>query len=79
MTDSIQIPVPVVVQKATKSVVATITTGLGVLSLFGASIADGSLTWTEGGTLIGAVATAVVTIAGVWRVPNEVKSVTTGN
>lgn len=79
MTDSIQVPVPVVVQKATKSAVATITTGLGVLTLFGAAIADGSLSWTEGGTLIGAVATAVVTIAGVWRVPNEVTSVTTSN
>lgn len=72
----IQVPVPEVVQKTTKAVIASITTGLGVLALFGASISDGALDWSEGGTLIGAVATAVTTIAAVWRVPNEVTSVT---
>ena len=46
-----------------------------MLTLFGASISDGVLTWAEGGALIGAVATAVATIGAVWRVPNEVKRV----
>lgn len=69
------VPVPNVVFKATKAVLATITTGVGVLTLFGASISDGVLTWNEGGALIGAVATAVATIGAVWRVPNEVKQV----
>lgn len=77
MSDPIQISIPVVVQKATKSVVATITTGLAIVALFGTSISDGVLSWSEGGTLIGAVASAIATIAGVWRVPNEVQSVTT--
>lgn len=76
MSEPIQVPIPEVVQSATKSVVATITTGLGVLGLFATAIADGSLSWTEGGYLIGAVTTAVATIAAVWRVPNEVQSVT---
>lgn len=70
---TIQVPVSDVVFKATKSVAATITTVLGVLTLFGTSISDGSLSWAEGGTLIGAIATAGATIAAVWRVPNEVK------
>lgn len=73
MTDPVRVRIPEVVQTATKSVVATITTGLGVLSLFATSIADGDLSWGEGGALIGAVATAVATIAGVWRVPNQPK------
>lgn len=76
MSSPIRVPIPEVVQKGTKSVVATLTTAVGVLTLFGTAISDGSLDWTEGGTLIGAVATAVLTIAAVWRVPNEVQSVT---
>lgn len=76
MSDPISIPVPVVVQKATKAVTATVTASLGVLTLLGTTLADGVLTWSEGGMLIGAVATAVGTIAAVWRVPNEVVSVT---
>lgn len=76
MSNPIQVSIPEVVQKATKSVIATGTTALGVLTLFGTSISDGVLTWSEGGTLIGAVVTAVTTIALVWRVPNEVRSVT---
>lgn len=71
----VQVPVPVVVQRATKAITATITTGVGVLALFGEMIADGSLSWSEGGVLIGAVATAVATVTAVWRVPNEVQSV----
>lgn len=76
MSDPISVPVPEVVQRGTKAVVATITLTAGVLGLFATAIADGSLSWTEGGTLIGALATAITTIAGVWRVPNEVTSVT---
>lgn len=74
MSEPISVPVPPVVYTTTKAVVATITTGLGVLALFATSIADGNLSWGEGGTLIGAVAAAVATIAGVWRVPNEPKT-----
>lgn len=70
---TIQVPVSEVVYKATKSIVATITTALGVLALVAVSISDGSLTWEEGGKLIGAIATAGATIAAVWRVPNEIK------
>jgi len=77
MSNPIQVPIPVVVQKTTKAVAASITTGLGVLALFATDIADGSLTWDEGGTLLAAGAAAVATIAAVWRVPNEVQSVTT--
>lgn len=76
MSNPVQIQVPVVIQKTTKAVVSSITTGVGVLGLFATSISDGSLSWDEGGVLIGAVATAVATIASVWRVPNEVQSVT---
>lgn len=76
MSDPIQVAIPEVVQKSTKSVVASVTTILGVLTLFGTSISDGTLTWSEGGTLIGAVVTAVATVTAVWRVPNEVVSVT---
>lgn len=71
--DIITIPVNKVVYKGTKAVVATVTTALGVLALFGTSISDGTLTWADGGTLIGAVATAIATVGAIWRVPNEVK------
>ena len=68
------VKVPTVVYTTAKTVAATITTGLSVLALFGTQIADGSLSWSEGGTLIGAVAGAVATIAAVWRTTNnEVK------
>jgi len=76
MSTPIQVPIPEVVQKGTKAVVATITLVVGVVGLFAASISDGSLSWGEGGELLGAVATAITTIAAVWRVPNEVTSVT---
>lgn len=68
-----QVPVPQAVYTATKAIAATITTGLGVLGLFVADIADGSLDWNEGGTLIGAAATAVATIAAVWGATNKKK------
>ena len=75
MTDPVQVPIPEPVTKTTKAIVATLTTTLGILTLFGTSISDGVLTWGEGGSLIGAVATAVATVAAVWRVPNEVKRI----
>lgn len=74
MSEPISVHVPPVVYTATKAVVATITTGLGVVTLFATSISDGVLTWGEGGALIGGFLTAVATIAGVWRVPNEPKA-----
>lgn len=75
MSDPIEVQVPVseVVYKATKAVTASITTTLAVVSLFATQISDGNLTWSEGGTLIGAVVGAATTVAAVWRVPNEVK------
>ncbi|HJT02048.1 MAG TPA: hypothetical protein VJ757_00250 [Pseudonocardiaceae bacterium] len=66
-----QVPVPGVVYTKAKAFAATVTTALGVVALFVADIADGALSWSEGGTLIGAVATAAATIAAVWRVPND--------
>lgn len=69
----VQIPVPLPVQTTAKTVVATMTTVLGVFTLFGTMISDGLLTWGEGGTLIGAVITAGTTIYGVWRIPNQAK------
>jgi hypothetical protein len=72
----IQVPIPEVVQKATKALSATLVTVTGVIGLFTASIADGHLDWSEGGTLIGAVATAATAIYAVWRTPNQVVSVT---
>lgn len=71
-TATIQVPVTELVYKKTKAVTATITTALSVLTLFGTQIADGSLTWDEGGVLIGAVTGAIATVLAVWRVPNEV-------
>lgn len=75
MSDPIEVQVPVseMVYKATKAVTASITTTLAVVGLFATQISDGNLTWSEGGTLIGAVVGAVATVAAVWRVPNEVK------
>ena len=67
------VPVPAGTYTAAKAVAATVTTGLGVLGLFVADIADGRLDWTEGGMLIGAAATAVATIAAVWGTTNKKK------
>lgn len=67
------VPVPQGVYTAAKAVAATVTTGLGVLGLFVADIADGSLDWNEAGTLIGAGITAVATIGAVWRTTNNRK------
>lgn len=79
MTDPVSIKVPEVITKTTKAVTATITTGLGVLTLLGTTLSDGVLTWSEVGTLIGATATAVATCIAVWRVPNEVVAVREGS
>jgi hypothetical protein len=65
-----QVNVPTVVYTKAKAVVATLTTGLGVVTLFVTQIADGVLTWPEGGALIGAIGTAIATVGAVWRVPN---------
>jgi hypothetical protein len=68
-----QVPVPPVVYKATKALTATATMVVGVLTLVGTQLSDGVYTWGEAGVLIGAVATALGTIAAVWRVPNDPK------
>lgn len=67
------LPVPAPVQSAAKAVAATITTAAGVVALFVTSVADGNLSWDEGGTLIGAVVTAGATIAAVWGTRNTDK------
>jgi hypothetical protein len=67
------VPVPQPVYTAAKAVAATVTTAAGVVTLFVTDIADGSLSWDEGGTLIGAVVTAVVTIGAVWGTRNNRK------
>lgn len=66
-------PVPEPVQKATKAIAATVTTVSGVVALAVTSIADGSISWDEGGKLLGALAVAAATIYGVWKVENKPK------
>lgn len=68
-------PVPAPAQTAAKAVAATITTVSGVVALFVTSIADGSVSWDEGGKLIGAVAVAAATIVSVWKTRNKPKAV----
>ena len=68
------VPVSEPVQTAAKAVAATITTAAGVVALFVASIADGMLSWTEGGNLIGAVVAAGGTVAAVWKTRNKPKT-----
>lgn len=68
-------PVPNQVQTAAKAIAATVTTVSGVVALFVTSIADGSISWDEGGKLIGAAAVAAATIYGVWKTPNKDKEV----
>lgn len=67
------VPVPEPVVTAAKAVAATATTGIGVLALFVSQVADGTYTWDEGGTLIGAVVAAAATIGAVWKTRNKVK------
>lgn len=69
------IPVPEPVRKATKAIAATITTAAGVVALAVTSFADGSVSWDEGGKLIGAIVVAGSTIYGVWKLKNEPKDV----
>lgn len=69
----VQVPVPQRAYTAAKALAATATTVAGVVTLFVTDVADGSLSWDEGGTLIGAVVAAVATIYAVWRVPNSPK------
>lgn len=68
------VPVPDPVQSAAKAVAATVTTVSGVVALFVASIADGSISWDEGGKLLGAIAVAGATIYGVWKTENKPQS-----
>lgn len=70
---NLNVPVPEPVQTATKAVAATVTTITGVIALAVTSIADGSLSWDEGGKLLGALAVAGATIYGVWRTRNKDK------
>lgn len=65
------LPVPEPVQSAAKAVAATITTLAGVVALAVTDIADGSISWDEGGKLLGAIAVALATIYGVWKTKNK--------
>lgn len=67
---NLNLPVPEPVQTAAKAVAATITTASGVLALAVTSIADGSISWDEGGKLLGALTVAAATVATVWRTRN---------
>jgi hypothetical protein len=68
------VPVPAPVQSAAKAVAASIATLSGWVALFVTSVADGSVSWDEGGKLIGAGAVALATIYGVFKVPNKPKN-----
>lgn len=69
----VQVPVPQRAYTAAKAVAATCTTVASVATLFVTDVADGSLSWDEGGTLIGAIVAAGATIYAVWRTPNSPK------
>lgn len=59
------------IQSATKAVVATVTTGLGALTVFATAIGDGSIGSGEVGNLVTVLITAGATIAGVWAARNK--------
>lgn len=65
--------VPEQVTRASKAVAATITTVSGVVALFVASLADGSVSWDEAGKLIAAAGVAGATVLAVWRTENKPK------
>lgn len=67
------LPVPPPVQSAAKAIAATLTTASGVVALFVTSVADGSITWDEGGKLLGALAVAAAAVYSVWRTENKPK------
>lgn len=70
----LQVPVPDQVVTGAKAVAATVTSFLGVLTLFLTAVGDGSVSWAEGGTLLTAVLTAVATVGAVWRTENKPKN-----
>ena len=59
------------IQKATKAVVATLTSLGGLAALFATAVADGSVSGAEWGTLLTAGLTAAATVAGVWATRNK--------
>lgn len=65
------LPVPEPVQTASKAISAAWVTAGGVIALFVTSVADGSISWDEGGKLIGAVVVAATAIGAVWRTRNK--------
>lgn len=73
MSNPVNVNVPEPVVTVAKSVAATVTTGVGVLTLFVTQVSDGVYSWDEGGTLIGAVVAAAATIGAVWKTRNKVK------
>lgn len=66
-------PVPEPVQTISKALSAAWVTAGGVIALFVTSVADGSISWDEGGKLIGAVTVAAATIGAVWKTRNKDK------
>jgi hypothetical protein len=69
----LKVPVPEPVYTAAKAVWAAGTSAAGVLALFITSVADGSISWAEGGTLLTAVLTAVATVGAVFGAKNKRK------
>lgn len=67
------ITAPPAATKATKAIVASLTTITTWFTAVGVALSDGHLSWTEAGGLLAAAAGAVATVYGVWRVPNEPK------
>jgi len=68
MTEA-QFPVSKKLGSIHKAVTATVTSALGMLTLFGTAIGDGSVSAAETGTLVTAGITTAVTVIGVWMAP----------
>lgn len=66
-------PVPVPVQTAAKAINTSLVLAGGWVALLVTSFADGSVSWDEGGKLIGAAAAAVGAIYATWKTQNKDK------
>lgn len=67
------LPVPAPVQTATKAVNTSLVLAGGWIALLATSIADGSVSWDEGGKLIAAAVTAAGAIYATWKTTNKDK------
>lgn len=67
------LPVPDPVQTAAKALNASLVLAGGWLALLVTSFADGSVSWDEGGKLIGAALAAGAAIYATWKTQNKNK------